>query len=160
MKNVLVTVGSTNFKFDRFFKIMDEVVEEGVLDGKSVVAQTGIKDYEIKNYDNFEFVSNEEMSSLQSDADVVICHAGTGTVTNSLLKGKKVIVFPRLKKFNEHESDNQLELAGAFRDAGYVEFATSKEELVDAIKNIKEFKPKKFVSNNDNFMGVLKGLLK
>ncbi len=160
MKSVLVTVGSTNFKFDRLFKILDELIDEGVLDGESVVAQTGIKDYEIKNYDNFEFVGNEEMSNLQSNVDVVICHAGTGTVTNSLLKGKKVIVFPRLKKFNEHESDNQLELAGAFRDAGYVECATNKQELIEAIKNIKDFKPNKFLSNNENFMGILKGLLK
>lgn len=159
MKNILVTVGSTNFKFDRFFKIMDEIVEEGVLDGNNIVAQTGIKDYEIKNYKNFEFVSNEEMGKLQSGADVIICHAGTGTVTNSLSKGKKVIVFPRLKKFGEHESDNQLELASAFQSAGYVLCATNKEELITAIKNIDNFLPKEFSSNNKNFMNILKGLL-
>ena len=159
MKKFLVTVGSTNFKFDRLFKIIDELIEEGVLKGEEVVAQTGVTGYQIKNYQNFEFSTHEEMSKLQQNAEVVICHAGTGTVTGSLLKGKKVIVFPRLSKFNEHESDNQLELATAFRDAGYVSFATDKESLINAINNLNAFEPKKFVSNNENFLKLLRGVL-
>ncbi len=159
MKKFLVTVGSTNFKFDRLFKIIDELIDEGVLKGEEVVAQTGIKNYQIRNYENFEFATNDEMDKLQLDAQVIICHAGTGTVTGSLLKEKKVIVFPRLKQFNEHESDNQLELATAFRDAGFVEYATDKESLIYAINNLNSFEPKKFVSNNKNFLNILRGIL-
>ena len=159
MKKFLITVGSTNFKFDRLFKIIDELIEEGVLKAEEVVAQTGIKSYQIKNYENFEFATHEEMSVLQQNAEVIICHAGTGTVTGSLLKGKKVIVFPRLKQFNEHESDNQLELATAFKDAGYVSFATDKESLVNAINSLSTFCPKQFVSNNKNFLNILRGVL-
>lgn len=159
MKKFLVTVGSTNFKFDRLFTIIDELIEEGVLSAEEVICQTGVKSYQIKNYENFEFVTNEEMNKLQQEAKVVICHAGTGTVTGSLSKGKKVIVFPRLKKFNEHESDNQLELATAFRDAGYTLFATDKEGLKLAIQKIDDFEPKKFVSNNKNFLSILRGIL-
>ena len=39
---VLVTIGSmSEKKFTRLFKIMDEICEEGIIDGKQVVAQVG-----------------------------------------------------------------------------------------------------------------------
>ncbi len=159
LMKVLITVGSTNFKFDRLFETVDELIEEGVLQGDLVTAQTGVTDYKIKNYNHFEFATNEEMASFMEDATVIICHAGTGTVTGALSKGKKVIVFPRLKKFNEHESDNQLELATAFKEVGYVEFATDKEGLKSAIERINDFEPKKFISNNQNFLSILREVL-
>ena len=154
----LISVGCSNFKFDRLFEIVDQLIEEGVLTGE-VIAQTGYTDYKIKNYEHFEFISNDEMNKFQNDSDLIICHAGTGTVVGSIKKGKKVIVFPRLKKFDEHESDNQLELAEQFASEGYVLTANDKESLIEAIKTAETFIPKKFVSNKDNFVNLIKSLL-
>lgn len=139
--------------------MLDELCDEKILDGNEIVAQTGVIDYKIKNYENFDFKSAEELSVLQDGADLIICHAGTGTVVGSLKKGKKVIVFPRLKEFNEHESDNQLELAEEFERDGYVLCARNKEELKDCILKINDFSPEKFVSNKENFIALIKSLL-
>lgn len=155
----LVTCGSSHFKFDRLFKILDELCDEKILDGNEIVAQTGDVDYKIRNFKNFDFKSAEELNALQDEADLIICHAGTGTVVGSLKKGKKVIVFPRLKEYNEHESDNQLELAVEFERDGYVLCAKNKEELKDRILKINEFSPVKFISNKENFVALIRNLL-
>lgn len=156
---IFVSVGSTGFKFDRFFKILDELCDEKVINGEDLIAQTGKTDYKIKNYENFDFAPYEKVEGCILGADLIICHSGTGTVIGSLKKGKKVIVFPRLKKYNEHESDHQLDLASAFRDDGYVLVAKDKLELKSAILGIDNFSPKKFVSNNANFLELIKSLL-
>ena len=156
---IFASVGSTGFKFDRFFKILDELCAEGVINGNDLIAQTGKTDYAIKNYEHFDFAPYERVNELIGNADVIICHSGTGTVIGSLKKGKKVIVFPRRKKYNEHESDHQLDLAGTFESDGYVLVARDKEELKNAILCIDSFSPKTFVSNNSNFVELIKGLL-
>lgn len=156
---ILASVGSTGFKFDRLFTLLDELVENGVIKGKDLIAQTGKIDYQIKNFENFDFASYEKMMDLITWADVVVCHSGTGTVINSLKRNKKVIVVPRLKKYKEHESDHQLDLASAFASDGYVLVANDYEQLKHAIENIENFTPKKFVSNNENFVSLINELI-
>lgn len=156
---ILLSVGCSNFKFDRLFKIIDELCEEKILDGSEIIAQTGVIDYKIKHYENFSFASNETMSKYQEEADLIICHAGTGTVIGSLKKGKKIIVFPRQKQYNEHESDHQFDLANQFYNEGYVLLATNKQELKSAIDKIDSFTPKIFVSNKENFVEMIRNLL-
>lgn len=155
----LVTAGSSDFPFPRLFSIIDSLCDRGVLRGDEIIAQTGKIGYRIRNYRHFDFTSNEEMDKLQSQADFVICHAGTGTVVGCLKKGKKVIVFPRLAKYREHESDHQLDLADDFTKEGYVLCAMNEEELVAAIHKLPDFTPKTFVSNRDNFVALIRSLL-
>lgn len=156
---VLVTVGSSNIQFDRLFKILDSLCEKGVLHGEDVIAQTGKLNYEISHYKHFPFISNEEMDRMQQSADFIICHAGTGTVTGAIKKGKKTIVFPRLKKYGEHESDHQLDLASQFAQEGYVLCAFDEEQLAEAVIGIDRFTPKKFISNTQNFCKMIESLL-
>lgn len=156
---ILVTVGSSNILFDRLFKIIDSLCDRGVLCGEDIIAQTGKIGYEIRNYRHFDFVANDEMKKYQADADLIICHAGTGTVIGALKMGKKVIVFPRLAKFGEHESDHQLDLAREFTEEGYVLCAMDEAELEDALRRVGDFEPKKFVSNQENFLKLIRSLL-
>ena len=83
-------------------------------------------------------------------SDLVITHAGTGSVIPPLKLGKKVIVVPRREKYKEHLDDHQLELRDVFTDAGYTLSANNKEELIEALHQIETFVPKKFRSNNSH----------
>lgn len=65
------------------------------------------------------------------------------------MSGKKVIVFPRREKYKEHLDDHQIGLRDAFVNSGYALKAENKEELVKAIEESKNFKPKVFKSNNE-----------
>ncbi len=146
---IFVIVGSSEeYKFPRLLQTVDELCDEGVIDGKQTVAQIGYTKYEPRNYEAFDMISDEEFKALVSKSDIIITHAGTGSVTSALKAHKKVIIFPRFFELNEHLDDHQLELAGLFTDKGYTLTATNKDELRECILNIEEFKPVEFVSSN------------
>ena len=151
LMKVLVTIGSmVEKKFTRLFQIIDELCEEGILDGKNIVAQVGFDNYNSKFYKCFDMIADEEFKNIINECDLVIAHAGTGTVISSIKRGKKVIIFPRMAQYDEHYDDHQLELAELFTKQGYVLQARNKEELKKCILGLDDFTPVPFVSNNEN----------
>ena len=146
---IFITVGSSEeYKFPRLLQIVDELCDEGVISGEDVIAQIGYTEYEPRNYRAFDMTSDEEFKELVAKSDIIITHAGTGSVTSALKAHRKVIIFPRQYKFKEHLDDHQLELAALFTDKGYTLSAMDKEELKDRILHIDEFHPVEFVSSN------------
>ena len=86
---ILVTVGGVvEFKFERIFKIVDELCDEGILEGNEIIAQCGFNDYVPRNYKAFDFLSAEEFKKLVSKSEFVISHAGTGTVVSAVKEEK------------------------------------------------------------------------
>ena len=148
--DILVSVGASEFSFERLLRIIDELCEEGVLDGNHVIAQKGVATYTPKHYRSFDLIGRDEYQKYMEQADVIISHAGTGSVIPALKIGKKVIVFPRLAKYGEHVDNHQLELADVFTHAGYTLCATNKEELKTCIRTLDEFTPPPFQSNTAN----------
>lgn len=148
---IFITVGTSNYSFNRLFKIIDELIYEKVLNGDDVVAQIGFSEYETKNFKTLKFIDAQEHHKYLEKAEYIISHSGTGSVISSLKMGKKVIVFPRLEKYHEMCDDHQLELTEFFTKNGFILSANNKEQLRDCIKNINKFKPEKFESNSDNF---------
>lgn len=147
---VLVTIGSmVEKKFTRLFNIIDELCEDGELDGTQVTAQVGFDNYQSTSFQCFDMIADEEFKSLISESDLIIAHAGTGTVISSIKLGKKVIIFPRMAEYDEHYDDHQLELAELFSKQGYVLVAKNKDELKECIRKLDEFTPVPFVSNNE-----------
>ncbi len=148
----LVTVGSMRGRsFIRLFHILDELCRENVLNGAEVTAQTGYDVYQSECYKTFDYMGDTEFKELLANSDLIITHAGTGTVTSALKARKKVILFPRLSKYDEHYDDHQLELCDLFVGNGLALCAQNKEELKNCILALDDFQPKKFVSNKENF---------
>lgn len=145
---ILVCVGASEYKFDRLLKMIDELCDSKVIDGKKVVAQIGYTDYVPRNYKSFSLIGRDEFEKYLQDSTIVISHAGTGSVIPAIKLGKKVIVVPRLEEYGEHLDNHQLELRDIFTKEGYALSANNKEELSICIKNMETFSPKKFVSNN------------
>lgn len=147
---ILVTIGSmAGCKFTRLFKIVDELCEERVLDKDKVIAQTGCDNYKSSYYKTFDMLPDEKFKKLIAESDVIISHAGTGTVTSCLKKGKKVILFPRLEEYGEHYDNHQLDLCDVFVNKGYTLCAKDKTELKVCLENIVEFVPRQFKSHNE-----------
>ena len=141
------------------FQAIDGLCERRILNPDDITAQTGEIHYRIQRFPHFDFAQNAEMQEHQKNADLIICHAGTGTVIGALKKGKTVIVFPRLQKYHEHESDHQLDLAREFAEEGYVLCAMNEDELEQALGQVASFTPKPFVSNQENFCNLIRSLL-
>ena len=67
-----------------------------------------------------EYVSETEFKRLIGEADVVITHAGSGSLFNAIKQGKKTIAVARLKKYKEMLNDHQTELVKKLSDDGYI----------------------------------------
>ncbi|ODP99268.1 PssE/Cps14G family polysaccharide biosynthesis glycosyltransferase [Salinivibrio sp. SS2] len=104
---ILVTVGTTAFdeliiEIDRAFKHDTNV---------SIMAQVSEKSCcETHNIRTFDFCDN--LQPYIEQADVVVTHAGAGSVYSMLESGKKLVVVPNLQRADKH----QLELAKYVHD--------------------------------------------
>lgn len=97
--NVFVTVGTT--PFDSLIKYIDQ----SKIDGISVVMQIATGKYIPQNAEFFSFT--EKIDKYYDEADIIITHAGAGSVYKLLEKSKKIIVFPNIDRIDRH----QLEIA-------------------------------------------------
>lgn len=145
---IFVTVGSQKFQFNRLLKEIDELIENKTIKEK-VFAQIGVSDYKPRNYDYVAFLSQDEFNQKIDEADIVITHAGTGVIVNSLKKAKKVIGIPRLAKYSEHVDNHQIQLIDEFTNLGFIEPAYEVEDIEKALKKIKEKKYNRYISNTD-----------
>ena len=116
---IIVTVGSRNYPFDRLFKKLDELYDQGVLK-EPMFAQTGTSSYIPKNYEYKDFISQEEFLERINQADIVVSHGASGSIMKALNAGKKVIAVTRLEKYGEHINDHQIQNNTAFGSNGYV----------------------------------------
>lgn len=145
---IFVTVGSQKFQFNRLLKQVDELIgKENIID--EVFAQIGVSDYKPKNYKYKDFMTQDEFNDYISKADIIITHAGTGVIINSIKKEKKVIGIPRLAKFGEHVDDHQIQLIKEFTEMNLISAVYDVEDLNNEIRKIKDKKFNKYKSNTD-----------
>ena len=143
---IFVTLGTQN---NSFYRLLEEV--QNLIDNKEineeVVVQKGYTKFESKDMQLFSEVSQDEFNKFIDQARIVITHGGVGSIISAITKGKKVIAVPRLKKFNEHVNDHQIEIIDSFNEKGYIIGIHSVEELGKALEKAKKFKPQKYVKN-------------
>jgi UDP-N-acetylglucosamine transferase subunit ALG13 len=128
---IFVTVG-TQLPFDRLIAAVDDLASEIDID---FVAQIGNSDYIPKNIQCECFFDPDDVDDYFYKANLVISHAGMGTIINCLRLKKTIIIFPRLKKFFEHRNDHQLDTVSSFKGIKGVYVATDIYELKQLISN-------------------------
>lgn len=116
---IFVTVGSRKYPFDRLFKKLDELYEDGTL-SEPMFAQIGASTYKPKHFEYKDFISPEEFTEYINIADIVVSHGASGSIMKALNAGKKVITVTRLEKYGEHINDHQIENNEAFSSNKYV----------------------------------------
>ena len=116
---IFVTVGTREEPFDRLVERIDELASE--LDDE-IHVQLGHTDYEPENVEWFRFTDEETIRRLYAETDVVVAHAGAGTVLTALSNGKPIVLVPRYEEYGEAQNYHQLDLAEALesRDAIFV----------------------------------------
>ncbi|MFC5623271.1 glycosyltransferase [Algoriphagus winogradskyi] len=128
---IFLTIG-TQEPFDRLFQALEQIAQRINLD---IVAQNSPNSAFTSNLMEMNsFMAPEEFERSFDLADLVIAHAGMGTIISGLVKGKPLIVFPRHKSLGEHRSDHQQATAKYFGEIGYINVANSVDELEELIK--------------------------
>lgn len=151
---ILVTLGTQDKEFIRVLKEIDRLIEKKVIT-EEVIVQAGYTKYESKNMKIFDYVSKKELEDYMEKASFIITHAGVGSIFDALKKNKKIIAVPRLSKYKEHNNDHQLELIEEFKKENLIIPVVEMDELEEAIKSVKKFKPNKYKSNNENMVKLV-----
>lgn len=141
---LFVTVGTHNQGFERLVKKVDEIAPK--LD-QEIIIQTGHTEYKPKNCKYKAFFTQREFEKMCREASVVITHGGIGSIITPLKMCKPVIVVPRLKQYNEHTDDHQLQITKELEVQKKIIAVYNIENLIVAIKKAKQAKVKKFEKN-------------
>lgn len=151
---IFVVVG-TQAPFDRMVQIIDEWAE--INPAVEVVAQIGHTEYQPKHLKYHATIPPVEFNAIFEKADVIIGHAGMGTILTALQLGKPIITMARLSKFREHRNDHQVHTARSFKKLGYIKHAESEDELKGLLNNANKLKPAEKISKYAS-EGLIKGL--
>ena len=155
---ILVMLGTQNNSFERLLKELDRLKENKIIKEK-IIVQAGYTKYKSNNLEIFDFIDNDSLEDYQRKADIIITHGGVGSITHSITKGKKVIAVPRLKEYNEHVNNHQLDIIESFSNNGYIIGIKDVKELEEAYKKINKFKPKKYIPNNSKILKIVEDFI-
>ena len=156
---ILVTLGTQDKEFTRLLKAIDKLIENKKITEK-VIVQAGHTKYESKNMEIFDLIPTDELDELVKKCDLLITHGGVGSILSGMKNNKPIIAAARLKKYKEHTNDHQKQIINEFESRGYILELRDFNKLDKLIEKAKSFKPKKFVSNTDNFINNIENYIK
>ncbi|MER5387535.1 glycosyltransferase [Saccharopolyspora sp. NPDC002686] len=131
---VVVTVGGSQFPFRRLIAALVPLLASGGALERAlgrpvdVLWQTGAGQVADLPIDPTPFLPAADLKAAVSAADIVISHAGTGSVVTALDAGRSPVLIAREARHGEATDDHQRELAGELdrrglarhRDAGSI----------------------------------------
>lgn len=123
---IFITTG-TQEPFDRLIKVIDEIAI--CFPEEKFVVQAFEKEYTPKNIKIEKFIHPERFNNIFDNANLIISHAGMGTILSAMSKKKPIIVMPRLLRYKEHRNEHQLATAKKMKELNYVEVAFDENEL-------------------------------
>ena len=138
---IFVALGTHSKQFNRLLKAIDKLVAEKRVTG-DVFAQIGNSTYLPKAFPFKKFLTPEDYEQRIKDADIIVSHAGAGSILTALKYEKALVVVPRLRKFGEHTDDHQIDLARALEKRNKAIAVFDVHGLERAIKAAEHFKPK------------------
>ena len=92
---IFVTVGSTQIPFGRLVSALEQ------LPGERLFIQHGPVPPPPNAARSTAFMQFPQVIESMREADVVVCHAGAGSILCALRAGHVPVVVPRLKRFGE-----------------------------------------------------------
>ena len=144
---IFVTTG-TQIPFDRLIRAIDEIYP--YLGDVELIVQVAESVYKAENFKIQEFIAPKEFDDYFDRAELIISHAGMGTIISAFVKNKPILVMPRLAKYGEHRNDHQLATATRFDELGYINVAYTEEELKEKLKSLQRT-PLKPLFNIDDY---------
>ena len=141
---IFVTVG-TQLPFDRLIKGIDEWAgEQGQED---IFAQIGPTNLEPAHLEWSPFIDTEEFRRRVEEADLIVAHAGMGSIITALELAKPIVVMPRREALGEHRNDHQMATAGRFAAQRGISVVHNKDELKNVLDGLDQLKSETSISS-------------
>ena len=134
---IFVTVG-TQLAFDRMVLTVDQWAQQQGRD--DVVAQIGFEAKRPSHIQWVEHMSPQECERHVSECELLVAHAGTGSIFSAMRHRKPIIIMPRRASLGEHRNEHQLATAKHFAAKAHVIVAWDEQELVDYLSHPEKVK--------------------
>ena len=134
---IFVTVGG-QLPFDRLVRAVDEWAKERGRD--DVFAQIGASENPPAHIQWERFLSPPEFKARARDADVIIAHAGMGSILTALELGKPIVVMPRRAHLGEHRNDHQWATMNHLGEGVEIVRAADESQLVGFLERLEELR--------------------
>lgn len=131
MPGTFVSVGNAHQAFTRLISVVFTARDSLP---QPIIVQHGDTPCDSHALNPVAFLSPAEYEKQILDADIVIMHAGAGSILHAIQAGKVPIVMARLKRYGEIVDDHQLEFSGALAAEGRVVLIHDGAELEQAAK--------------------------
>lgn len=149
---IFVTVGTHEQQFNRLVSYMDEWASKH---DEEVVIQSGFSTYEPKSATFSKLYPYKTMVELVDKARIVITHGGPSSFIMPLQIGKVPVVVPRMKDYEEHVNNHQLDFARAVAERQgniiVIEDVTKLADTIDNYDSIVNVMKNGLASNNEMF---------
>ncbi|MEP3248185.1 MAG: glycosyltransferase [Sneathiella sp.] len=133
---IFLTVG-TQLPYERLIRAVDLWCENHR--EVSVFAQTAtlIQDgYIPQHMEHQAFMEPDLYKQKLEQSDLIISHAGMGSIITALTVGKPIVIMPRKASLNEHRNDHQLATAEQFQSRKGIHIASDEKELPDILDHL------------------------
>lgn len=104
----------------------------------AVLAQTGRDHARYSHLSAVDFIDQRRFDACLAEADLVVAHAGMGTILSCAELGKPLVVMPRLASQAEHRNDHQADTARRMAHLSNVTVAGDAAELAAALDRLAE----------------------
>jgi UDP-N-acetylglucosamine transferase subunit ALG13 len=126
---VFVTVG-TQLPFDRLVEAVDRISAGR---GWQVLAQIGRASYRPPHMQWCDFIGSETAAEWIRESDLLITHAGMGTILGRLEAGGPMLVMPRRATLGEHRNEHQSATCRRLGHFAAIRVVNDEQDIREAI---------------------------
>lgn len=127
---IFVTVGSQE-PFDRLISAVDEWAR--TRSRTDIFAQIASSSFQPAHIPFTQFLEPPEFNRMMQEAQIIVAHAGMGSIISALELGKPIVVLPRRAEFRETRNDHQVATAERFGEQGRIIVAADEHELAGSL---------------------------
>lgn len=132
---IFVSVG-TQLGFDRLIKSLDIWMCDNP--SVNVFFQIGQGSYIPSNGSYKRSLSSNEYKAILNDCELLVSHAGMGSILSALEIGKNLVILPRKSSLGEHRNEHQLATATKMIEQKICNVCWSESELICYLENIRQ----------------------
>lgn len=143
---IFVTVG-TQLGFDRLIHIIDRW---NSTNSTEIFCQIGESNSTFDYLECEKFITPLEYKEVVSKCEIIVAHAGIGSILSAMEYNKPIILFPRKASMGEHRNEHQLATINQFENKRGIYVARDNNELINLLDNRDQLFPCESVINESN----------
>lgn len=132
---IFLTVG-TQLPFDRLVRAVDVWATDRHGDIFGQIAEPGPVGHVPRNFDWVPHLDPEAFWQRFAAADLIVAHAGMGSLISALVAPKPILILPRRAELGEQRNDHQLATARRFADHSGVTACMDETEVGPALDRL------------------------